>query len=75
MGSIAWEMTPEIAMEFFKRCSEQGADTEQERAAILKRFADEGKLIRVTATKRSKEKFIKDRAKHFKILHIGKSKK
>lgn len=70
--TIAWTMTSETAMEFFKRCQARGADTEQERIKILMELAQEGQMTSVVATGKTKDEYIKDKAKHFKILKVGK---
>lgn len=72
MGTLAWTMTVDTAMEFFKRCHERGAKTEQERADILLELAEEGQMKSVVATNKTKEEFIQDKAKHFKVLGIKK---
>lgn len=75
MKSIAWIMPPETAAEFFLRCHERNANTEPERVAILMELAKEGKTTSVTATKKSKDEYIADKAKHFRILKIKKEDK
>lgn len=72
--SIAWMMTADTAMEFFKRCMETGAETEQEKVEILTDLAREGRMTSVTVTGKSREEYIQDKAKHFKILRIKKDK-
>lgn len=59
-------------MEFFKRCMDRGVTTDKEKAAILLELAQEGKMLSVTATNKTKEEYITDKAKHFKILKIEK---
>jgi len=73
MKTIAWEMTVEVAMEFYKRCIEQKAETESEKVKVLRQLMEEGKMTRVTTTKKSKEEYIRDKAKHFKILRVGRN--
>jgi len=72
MGSIAWEMTVDTALEFYKRCVERNAETEEERMEILAELAKEGKMTSVTSSKNTKEEYIREKAKHFKILKITK---
>lgn len=72
MKHLAWTMTADIAMEFFQRCQDRGAVTEPERVKILMELAEEGKMTNVTATNKTKDEYIKDKAKHFKILKVGK---
>lgn len=74
MKTIAWTMTSDTAMEFFKRCMERKAETESERAAILEELAKEGRMSNVSMSNKTKEEYIKDKAKHFKILKVGKNK-
>jgi hypothetical protein len=71
MKSIAWTMTADIAMEFFKRCQEREAKTEQERVEILVELAEEGKMSNVVVTKKSKDEYVKDKARHFNVLEIN----
>lgn len=70
MKTVAWTVTAEIAMEFFKRCHKRGAKTEQERVKILVELAEEGKMNSVVVTSKSKDEYIKDKARHFKILKV-----
>lgn len=72
MKTVAWTMTADTVMEFFKRCHERGAVTEPERVKILVELAKEGQMTSVVATKKTKEEYIQDKAKHFKILKVGK---
>lgn len=72
METVAWTMTSDTAMEFFKRCHERGANTEPERVKILVELAREGQMTSVVATKKTKEEYIRDKAKHFKVLKVGK---
>lgn len=73
MKTVAWTMTADTAMEFFKRCHERGANTEPERVKILIELAREGQMKSVVATKKTKEEYIKDKARHFKVLRAGKN--
>lgn len=70
--SIAWTMTADTAMEFFKRCMQTGAKTEKEKVEILIDLAREGQMTNVVVTGKSREDYIKEKAKHFKILRIKK---
>jgi len=72
MKTIAWTMTVDTAMEFFKRCDERGANTEQERIAILVELAQEGQMQNVVATNKSRDEYIQEKAKHFKVLDASK---
>lgn len=70
--TVAWTMTADTAMEFFKRCQERNAVTEEERVAILVELSKEGQMTSVTVTNKTREKYIEDKAKHFKILRVRK---
>lgn len=72
MKVIAWTMTADTATEFFKRCHERGANTEPERVKILAELAEEGRMTSVVATNKTKEEYIKDKAKHFNVLKVTK---
>lgn len=71
--TVAWTMTADTAMEFFKRCHEQGANTQEERVQILIKLAQEGQMKSVVATSKTKEEYIADKARHFRILKVEKS--
>jgi len=71
--NIAWTMSVDTAMEFWKRCIERKADTEKERIKILAELAEEGRMQNVVATNKTKEEYIQDKAKHFKLLRIDKN--
>lgn len=68
--TLQWEMSQDTALEFFKRCGDRSAKTEDERIAILFELAEEGKMTSVSQTSRTKEEIIKDKAKHFNVLHV-----
>ena len=70
--TIAWTMTADTAMEFFKRCHDRSANTEEERIKILIELAKEGQMNSVVVTDKMKEEYIDEKAKHFKVLKIGK---
>ncbi len=72
MGNLAWEMSVDTALEFYKRCIAQHTETEHEKIVILAQLAKEGKMTSITKTRKSKDDFIADKAKHFKILKIDK---
>ncbi len=72
MKTVAWTMTAEIAMEFFKRCQERGAKTEPERVKILVELAEEGLLNNVVVTSKSRDEYVKGLAKHFKVIKVEK---
>lgn len=70
--AIAWTMTADTAMEFFKRCHERGTVTEPERVKILIELAQEGKMTNVVATGKTREEYLEEKAKHFNIWKVEK---
>lgn len=72
LKTVAWTMSVDTALEFFTRCQQRGAETEAERLEILVELASEGAIENVVATSKTKEEFIEDKAKHFKVLKIDK---
>lgn len=60
----------DAATEFWQRVKDRNAHTLTERQAILLEMSREGKMARVTETKRTKEQVIADMAKNYKVLHI-----
>lgn len=70
MKTLAWTMTMDVAMEFFERCQERGAKTEQEKIDILFELTKEGKMSSIVSTRQSKDEYIEEKAKHFKILKV-----
>ncbi len=73
MKNIAWTMSVETAMEFYRRCMEQNAETEEQEVRILMDLAGEGRMTSVVATNKTQEEYIQDKAKHFDILQIKKA--
>ena len=67
---MAFMMTTEIAEEFWKRVIERNASTEKERADILVEMANEGLMLSVSETNRSKEAYITDLKKEFRVLDV-----
>jgi len=68
----AFEMDVAAAEEFFRRCEERQATTQNERVAILIEMAKEGKLRSIVQTKRTMEQYIEDTKKNFgKVLYVG----
>lgn len=66
-------MTVDTALEFYKRCNEQNADTEEKRMDILTALAREGRMESVIATGRSKDQVVEDLKKNYgNILHVKK---
>lgn len=72
MKTVAWTMTADTAMEFYRRCIDRHAETEEEKVKILTELAHEGKMTNVTATNKTRDEYIQDKAKHFNVLKIGK---
>lgn len=67
---LAFEMTIEVAEEFWRRVIKEGANTEPERTAILVKMAKEGLMNRVSYTERSKSVYVKDLSKEFRVVEI-----
>jgi hypothetical protein len=66
-----FEMTVEIALEFYQRCKDRKAKTEKQRLKIMMELAKEGKLKSVMQTKRTPDQVAKDYAKNFgQVLYI-----
>lgn len=57
-------------MEFYRRAKEIGAETEEDRLQLLLAMADEGKLVRVSQTNRTKAKYIEDISKNFNVWDL-----
>lgn len=70
--NIAWTMNVDTALEFYKRCIERNAKTEREKVAILTELAQEGRMASVVATNKTREEYVEDKAKHFRVLKITK---
>jgi hypothetical protein len=64
-------MTPEAALEYYRRKEEAKATTEEECAEILAYMAQEGLITSVIKTGRTKEKYIEDLGKHSKVLDLS----
>lgn len=65
-----FEMTADVALEFFRRVQLLDVDNEQNREAILFKMGEEGLLKRISATNRTKEDYIKAVSKEFKVLDM-----
>lgn len=65
---LAFEMTLEVALEFYRRKQALGAVTEEECAAVLLEMAREGLIQRIMETKRTREQYIQDLQKHYDVL-------
>lgn len=69
---FVFQMSVGVAEEFWKRVIERKAETEKERAAILTEMANEGLMLSVSETNRSKEEYVKDLGNEFRILDVTK---
>lgn len=67
---IVFSMTPEIAELFYTLCKDYDINTEEERTKLLLLMAQEQIPMTVSYTKRSKQKYMKDLAREFKIMEI-----
>lgn len=65
-----FEMTLEVAEEFYRRCAAQKAVTRPEREAVLFELAREGKMNYVAETHRTMDQYLEDTAKNFNVLHV-----
>lgn len=65
-------MTPEVAIEFYKRKAELGLTTEKECVRLLARMALEGKMQSVYETSRTKEQITQDYNEKFNVLDLRK---
>lgn len=70
MNTTAFQITPEQGMLFFQICMELNLNTEEERTVLLHELAKHGQVERFWTTKRSKERFLTDLSRHFKILQL-----
>lgn len=61
--TVMWELDVATLEEFYKRVALKGAQTEQEKVAILIQLAKEGRIKNAFATNRTKEEIIKDKTK------------
>ena len=68
---LAFEMSIDAAIEFYRRVELINAKTEVARTAILVAMAEEGLIKRAWETQRTKEQFIADLRKHSSVLEVG----
>lgn len=68
----AFSMSIETAQEFYRRVQQYEALTEEDRNAILIQMVQEGLITDLTVTERSKEQYISDLAKNFRVLELKK---
>jgi len=62
---ILWNMDVDTAIEFYKRCMERNAETEEERVEILTELAEEGRINCVSQTNRTPEQVAEDMSKNY----------
>ncbi len=67
-----FEMNGEVAEEFFRRVSLLEEDNEMNREKILFQMGQEGLIKRISSTNRTKEQYIKDISREYKILDVTK---
>lgn len=64
-ATFMFEMTLDVAEEFYTRCIETHAETQKEKTDILVDLANEGKIKRIIKTGRTFEKVAEDLSKNF----------
>ena len=65
MGVLVWQMDLETAEEFYTRCMDRNAVTEDERVEILIELANEGRMKSVSKTDRTADQVAEDMSKKF----------
>lgn len=68
---LIFTMSTDVAMEFWQRVKDNHLETELERRMLLLEMTKEGKMQSVSETTRSKEDYIKDMSKEFKIIDVS----
>ena len=63
--NLVWTMTADVALEFYQRCMEMGAETLRDKLDILVDLAKEGKIANVVETGRTLDEIARDSAKNF----------
>lgn len=66
----AFELSLDQLEIFFTICQKENIQSLEARTALLHTMADKGLVKRMWKTSRTKEQFIKDMAKHYRVLHI-----
>lgn len=69
--TLVFQMTVEVAQEFWERVRDLKAETEEERRSILIDLMKEGKMLGVSETSRTKEQYVKDLSREFKVLDLS----
>ncbi len=67
---LSFHMTADTAYEFYRRAKEHNAQTEDDRVNILLDMVAEGLINGVAETSRTKEEYIADLSKEFKVLDL-----
>lgn len=67
----AFRLTAENACLFYEVCLAIGAETEEQKLAVLDAMVVLGKVEQVTETNNTKEEYIEHLSKHFKVGTIG----
>jgi len=65
-----FQMSAETALTFYERCDEREAHTEEQRVKIITEMVEEGYNISISKTNRTKDQYVKDLAKEFKVMSI-----
>lgn len=68
--NLIWEMDLNVLEEFYQRCIDKNAETEEDKIKVLTELATEGKMNRVVETARSKEQIVSDLKKNFNVATI-----
>ena len=66
----AFQLTVDQALMFFEICKEMDLNTEEQRARVLELMAEEWQVERMWTTHRTKDKFMADLARKFKVMHV-----
>lgn len=65
---FAFEMTVEVAQEFYRRATALGAITEEQKTHLLLQMVEEGLIKNVLQTDATKEQFKEALGKHFNLI-------
>lgn len=69
--TLMFEMTVEVAQEFYRRCIDRNAQTREEKTEILIELAKEGQMRSVMQTDRTPDQVAKDMSKNFgNVLYV-----
>lgn len=67
---LAFEMTLDAAIEFYRRTEQLGAKTEEQCTHILLQMAKEGWIAGVEVTEETKDEYVSRMSKQKKVLHV-----